>query len=141
MDFSRRFTRVLFSIPLRRVMLNYPTLRFPEGTAIGNVLKPVRVVPTKCKVWCKWSSGGSNWFVQRVLSCLLKVCRCGWSMVKLYWHYLGVFASIVRRCFYHGLQACVAMLVGLISGWGVGIPLYTHFQGYPKIRAVITTWL
>src|SRR3990167_10359248 len=30
---------VLFSVPLRRVMLNYPGLNFPEGTAIGNVLK------------------------------------------------------------------------------------------------------
>jgi putative OPT family oligopeptide transporter len=30
---------VLFSIPLRRVFLNMPVLRFPEGTAIGNVLK------------------------------------------------------------------------------------------------------
>ena len=30
---------VLFSIPLRRVMLDYPALSFPEGTAIGNVLK------------------------------------------------------------------------------------------------------
>src|SRR3989338_9491405 len=30
---------VFFSIPLRRVMLNMPTLRFPEGTAVGNVLR------------------------------------------------------------------------------------------------------
>ncbi len=30
---------VLFSVPLRRVMLNLPMLRFPEGTAIGNVLR------------------------------------------------------------------------------------------------------
>ena len=29
---------VLFSVPLRRVLLNLPTLKFPEGTAIGNVL-------------------------------------------------------------------------------------------------------
>src|SRR3989338_6525059 len=29
----------LFSIPLRRVMLSMPTLRFPEGTAVGNVLR------------------------------------------------------------------------------------------------------
>ena len=30
---------VLFSIPIRRALLNNPELRFPEGTAIGNVLK------------------------------------------------------------------------------------------------------
>src|SRR3989338_2305902 len=29
---------VFFSIPLRRVMLNMRSLRFPEGTAVGNVL-------------------------------------------------------------------------------------------------------
>src|SRR5947207_2521478 len=30
---------VLFSVPLRRVLLQNPSLPFPEGTAIGNVLK------------------------------------------------------------------------------------------------------
>ena len=30
---------VFFSIPLRRILLNLSALRFPEGTAIGNVLK------------------------------------------------------------------------------------------------------
>ena len=30
---------VLFSVPLRRILFSIPTLRFPEGTAVGNVLK------------------------------------------------------------------------------------------------------
>lgn len=124
---------VLFSVPLRRVMLNYPNLAFPEGTAIGNVLKASASGDVKMKYLLKGGIVGS----------IISLCQTGFKVLsenlplwavngKTLWGVtIGFSPALLAAGFIVGIQACVAMLVGLVLAWGIGIPLYSHFYGIP----------
>lgn len=125
---------VLFSIPLRRVMLNYPSLRFPEGTAIGSVLKAGATGKAKMKHLVQ---GGLLGGIVGLFQTGFKVFSenmplWGVSGKTLYGITLGFSPALLAAGFIVGMQACVAMLVGLVLAWGVGIPVYTHFHGLPE---------
>ncbi len=127
------FLGVLFSIPLRRVMLNYPTLRFPEGTAIGQVLKASATGTTKMRDLIQGSLAGA---VVGVFQTGFKVVSDGISLwtasgKALYGFTLGFSPALLGAGFIIGMQASTAMLVGLVIGWVVGMPIYTSIYGLP----------
>lgn len=128
------FLGVLFSIPLRRVMLNYPSLRFPEGTAIGSVLKAGATGKAKMKHLIQGGLiGGCVGLFQTGFK-IFSESLPAWSVTgkTLYGVSLGFSPALLAAGFIVGMQACVAMLVGLIIAWVIGIPLYTHFHGLPQ---------
>ncbi len=124
---------VFFSVPLRRVMLNYPTLSFPEGTAIGNVLKASASGKLQMKYLVKGGLVGS----------VISLCQTGFKLLSeslpiwsvnnntLYGVTLGFSPALLAAGFIVGIEACVAILVGLVLAWGVGIPVYSHYYGLP----------
>lgn len=128
------FLGVFFSIPLRRVMLNYHNLRFPEGTAIGNVLKAGAAGKAKMKHLIHGGlAGGIVALFQtgfKVLSETFPVWKSSGNL--LYGISLGFSPALLAAGFIVGMQACVAMLVGMVAIWGIGIPVYTHFHGLPQ---------
>ncbi len=128
------FLGVFFSIPLRRVMLNYHTLRFPEGTAIGNVLKAGATGKAKMKHLIQGGlSGGIVALFQtgfQVLSETFPVWKTSGNL--LYGISLGFSPALLAAGFIVGMQACAAMLVGMVVVWVIGIPIYTHLHGLPQ---------
>ena len=127
------FFGVLFSIPLRRVMLNYPNLNFPEGTAIGNVLKASGTGKGKMKYLVNGGLGGGLIVLFqtgfKVLSESLPVWILnGKTLLGLS---LGFSPALLAAGFIVGIQACIALLVGIILGWVIGVPVYSHLYGLP----------
>lgn len=124
---------VMFSVPLRRIMLNYPNLRFPEGTAIGNVLKASATGRAKMKYLINGGLvGGSISLFQsgfKLLSENLPIWGAKGNF--LFGLTFGFSPALLAAGFIVGVQACIAMLVGIVLAWGIGIPLFSHFYGLP----------
>lgn len=123
---------VLFSIPLRRIMLNYPTLRFPEGTAIGNILKASTTGQAKMKYLVRGGLvGGCIGLFQtgfKLLADYLPLWKLNGGNL-LYGMSFGFSPALIAAGFIVGMQACVSILVGIILAWGIGIPVYSHIYG------------
>ncbi len=125
---------VLFSIPLRRIMLNYPTLSFPEGTAIGNVLKASATGKAKMKHLIQGGTVGALISIFQTGFKLLSETLPLWNVSgkTLFGMTVGFSPALLAAGFIVGIQACIAMLVGLVLCWGIGIPLYSHLHGLPQ---------
>lgn len=125
---------VLFSIPLRRVMLNYPSLRFPEGTAIGNVLKAsTNTGKSKMKFV---ALGGLVGGLIGLFQTGFKVFAESWQLWFgnsriVYGFSLGFSPALIAAGFIVGMQPCIALLVGQVLGWWIGVPFLTHYYGMP----------
>src|SRR5262245_56254979 len=99
---------VLFSIPLRRVMLLYSGLRFPEGTAIGNVLKASAAGTAKMKHLIQGGLvGGTICLFQtgfKIFSDSIHYWGMGGKM--LFGASLGFSPALLGAGFIVGMQAC-----------------------------------
>lgn len=124
---------VLFSIPLRRVMLNHLGLRFPEGTAIGNVLKASATGTARMKYLVNGSLVGGLVVLFQTGFKLIAETLALWttSTKTLFGTTLGFSPALLAAGFIVGMQACIAMLAGVCIAWFIGIPLYTHWHGLP----------
>lgn len=124
---------VLFSIPLRRVMLNHLGLRYPEGTAIGNVLKASATGKAQMKYLINGSLVGGLIVLFQTGFKLIAETLALWttSSRTLFGTTLGFSPALVAAGFIVGMQACIAMLTGLVIAWVIGIPIYTHLHGLP----------
>lgn len=125
---------VLFSIPLRRVMLHYPTLRFPEGTAIGNVLKASATGKSKMKFV---ALGGLVGGVIVLFQTGFKILSDSWQFwfgnsKAVYGFSLGFSPALIAAGFIVGMQACIALLVGQVLGWWIGVPALSYHYGLPS---------
>lgn len=128
------FFGVLFSIPLRRVMLNYPNLNFPEGTAIGNVLKASGTGKAKMRYLVGGGLGGGLIVLFQTGFKVLAESLPLW-MIKgksLFGLCLGFSPALLAAGFIVGIQACIALLIGIICGWVIGMPVYSHIYGLPQ---------
>lgn len=122
---------VLFSIPLRRVMLNYPTLRFPEGTAIGNVLKASASGTAKMKHLIQGGLAGS---IIAFMQTGFKVFSDNMQLwfqkgQSLFGMGLGFSPALLAAGYIVGAQACMGMFVGLALVWLIGMPILSHVFG------------
>lgn len=125
---------VLFSIPLRRVMLSYPTLSFPEGTAIGNVLKAsANSDKASLKPLLQGGlTGGIVVLCQTGFKLLTENIQLWTGNAKLVFGIsLGFSPALLGAGFIVGMQACAAMLVGLVIVWVIGMPILTFAYGLP----------
>lgn len=131
---------VLFSIPLRRVMLSMPTLRFPEGTAVGNVL---RVTST--------NRGGTHMkrLVQgTAFGGLIAFAQTGiqvFSNTIGYWFTagravfgisLGFSPAIFAAGYIVGIEVGISLFTGFFVGWVVVLPLLSMHFGLPYGKTV-----
>ncbi len=124
---------VLFSIPLRRVMLNMPMLRFPEGTAIGNVLR-VSVNgggQIKYLVW-GGGSGALISFMQTGLKLASDTMQFWFVSGKaLFGAGLGFVPATIAAGYIIGIEVGISFLVGIVLGWLVILPILTSIIGLP----------
>lgn len=125
---------VLFSIPLRRIMLNYPTLNFPEGKAIGNVLKAKEAGTNQMRKLIQGGAiGGFITLCQTGFKCLSDSVQMwtitGKTMIGMG---IGLSPALIGAGFIIGMQACVALLVGVVIAWLFTLPILSHIHGIPQ---------
>lgn len=121
----------LFSIPLRRVLLGLNSLRFPEGTAVGNVLKASTRDGENIKLISK---GG-------LVGALVSLFQSGFqvfSSTLQMWTFVGKsvlgfgwgFSPATLACGYIvGFEVGMSLLAGAFMGWLVVLPLLGWHQG------------
>jgi len=123
---------VLFTIPLRRVLLDRKELRFPEGTAIGYVLQV--------------SAGNKGDFKELILGGLLggfiSLAQGGlqifsssvqiWQNVSqrfVYGFSVGFDPAIMAAGYIVGPTVAISTLLGVLLGWIIGVPLLSYLYG------------
>lgn len=125
---------VFFSIPLRRTFIYEPTLKFPEGVAIGNVLKLSSEVGGHIRFLVQGTAlGGLIALSQNALRIL--------SDSTFYWvktsstiigFGIGFDAAVMGAGYIVGIQVGLSVLIGAIIGWLIGIPIVGIIYGLPE---------
>lgn len=136
---------VLFSIPLRRVLVRQSSLPFPEGKAIAEILKA--------------SQTGSmrELLVGGVLGALIELCQTGLKVVANHYQVwvgfrrllvgfgVGFSATLVGAGYLIGFELGLSIFVGAITGWVIAMPIFSYFNPeylvyyYPQ-EAVANLW-
>jgi putative OPT family oligopeptide transporter len=123
---------VLFSIPLRRVLLADQTLRFPEGNAIGQVLK------------VSHQGGELNNLVKGgLLGSVISLFQSGFHLVasnaqiwlKINNQFVaglgtGFEPALLAAGYIIGIRVAISTFVGILIGWIIGIPVLTFMNGF-----------
>ena len=138
---------VLFSIPLRRVLLNLPRLKFPEGTAIGKVLKmsaaknanQMRLLGLGALVGSLASFAQSG--LQLISDNLQLWFQMGRSLVGMGF---GFAPATFAAGYIIGIEVGVSLLVGVVLSWGILVPILSHYYGMSvgetHFENVMTLW-
>jgi putative OPT family oligopeptide transporter len=129
---------VLFTIPLRRVLLDRKELRFPEGTAIGYVLQA--------------NVGNKGDFTQLIVGGLMggfiSLAQGGlqifsssvqfWQSVSnrfVYGFAIGFDPAIIAAGYIVGPAVAISTLLGIVLGWILGVPILSDIYGVTKSDA------
>jgi len=132
---------VLFTIPLRRVLLSHPELRFPEGTAIGKVLKASASGKGELKFLVQ---GG-------LMGGFISLCQSGFQVLSgsishwysagnrfIYGFAVGFDPALMAAGFIVGPSVAISTLTGVLLGWVLGVPLLTSHYGISGTDAAAT---
>ncbi len=122
---------VFFSIPLRRVLMQEPTLRFPEGRAIAELLQTGREKASGIKEML-WGSGIGA--LLELLQSGLKIIASGMQLffVKancLFGLGIGFSATMLGAGYLIGFRVGLSFLLGAIINWLICLPLLSRL--YP----------
>jgi putative OPT family oligopeptide transporter len=125
---------VLFTIPLRRALVVESALPFPEGVAAAEVLRlgesgaaggarELAIGGAVAAVFNLLSSGFAIFADSATLSFSL-----GGAVFRLG---TGFSLALVGAGYLMGIAAGVAILIGVIAGWGVALPILTAITPVP----------
>ncbi|QRN04389.1 oligopeptide transporter, OPT family [Legionella sp. MW5194] len=137
---------VLFSIPLRRVLVNEPVLRFPEGRAIAEVLKSSAE-----------RSGIKDIFIGGAIGGLLELLQIGFKIIASSWSFwfvakrslfgfgAGFSATMIGAGYLVGHEMAICIFLGAIISWLVALPIASQFYPqfvahYPAQKAAVMLW-
>ncbi len=126
---------VFFSIPLRRILLNYPNLHFPEGTAIGNVLQASQNDGIKMHRLIQGGLTGASIVILQTGFKILADSLQLWTVIKgkiLFGLGLGFSPTLLGAGFIVGIQACISMFIGFVLAWYLALPLLSLHYGIPQ---------
>ena len=122
---------ILFSIPVRNALLRDRSLRFPEGVAIGQVMKASVQGGTSLK---SIIMGG-------VVGGLIGLFQTGFQIISDTYDYwiikdklvfgfsMGFSPAILAAGYICGVEVGISILVGVLLGWVFGIPLISAYYG------------
>ncbi|MCK4608942.1 MAG: oligopeptide transporter, OPT family [Gammaproteobacteria bacterium] len=124
---------IVISVPLQRALLNDKTLYFPEGTAIGQVMKAGMEGGSQAKpiLW-----GG-------LVGAVVVFLQSGFGILAgdfKYWVLKGktLFGfgidfspALIAAGYICGINLASGMVIGLVLAWGVGLPFLTTHFGIP----------
>ncbi|MCR9191922.1 MAG: oligopeptide transporter, OPT family [Gammaproteobacteria bacterium] len=123
---------VLFSIPLRRILVNDANLAFPEGKAIAEVLISSKESIGLMDIVYGGILGGLLEFAQMAL----KVLASGWTLwftIKRYIVCLGLgfSATMIGAGYLVGFDMACSIGLGAVIAWFLALPalsaVYPHF--------------
>src|SRR3990167_2180272 len=125
---------VLFTVPLRRALLQDKTLRYPEAVAIGNVLKAST----------NREKGDLNALIKGgLVGGLIALFQSGFQILTDSFQFwiktpativgfgLGLSPALIAAGYIVGINVALSLLVVIILGWKAGIPILTWFYGIP----------
>lgn len=137
---------VLFSIPLRRILVNDQTLKFPEGRAIAEVLKS-----SADKVGIKdiFIGGAIGGFIE-LLQLGFKIIASSWS----YWFVVkrslfglgaGFSATMIGAGYLVGHDMAISIFLGAVISWLIALPIVSQYypqflNQYPPEEAATFLW-
>ncbi|MHB1221560.1 MAG: OPT family oligopeptide transporter [Gammaproteobacteria bacterium] len=125
---------VLFTIPLRRALLQDKTLRYPEAVAIGNVLKASAN---------REEGDMKSLVVGGLVGAVIALCQSGFQVLTdsfAYWvktsktvvgFGLGLSPALIAAGYIVGINVALSLLVGIVVGWLVGVPVLAFMYGLP----------
>lgn len=122
---------VLFSIPLRRIMLHLPALRFPEATAIGNVLKASVQGDAGLKLLAQGGLLGSLVaFAQTALNVVADNLQLWvYAGKTIFGFALGLTPATLAAGYIVGFEVAVSLLTGAVIGWLIILPFIGLYYG------------
>lgn len=137
---------VLFSIPLRRILVNDSTLKFPEGRAIAEVLKSSteRV-------------GINDIFIGGAVGAILELFQLGFKIFASGWNYwfmvkrslfglgAGFSATMIGSGYLIGYDMAASIFLGAVISWVLVLPIVSQFypeflNHYPIEQAASLLW-
>ncbi len=137
---------VLFTIPLRKVLLEHKALRFPEGLAIGYVLKARASGKGDMRHLISGSILGSVIsFAQTGLQIFSGSIQY-WQTVANRFTYgfeIGFDPAVIAAGFIVGPSVAVSTLIGVFIGWVAGVPALTLYYGvgdHDAANAATNVW-
>lgn len=139
---------VFFSIPLRRVMLSMPTLRFPEGTAVGNVLRVTTSSDSGShmkRLVQGISIGGVMAFAQSGIQIFADSIDYWFRAAgTVFGIGVGFSPALFAAGYIVGIEVGISLFVGFVLGWVVVLPmLATHYglsSGASLYNNVMDLW-
>ena len=137
---------VLFSIPLRRVLVNDEALKFPEGRAIAEVLKSTEE-----------RAGIREIFLGGVIGAGLELLQIGFKLIASSWSFwfvikrslfgfgIGFSATMIGAGYLVGHEMAISIFLGAVISWLVAMPVVSHFfpefiNQYPTQEAAVFLW-
>lgn len=136
---------VIFSVPLRRVMLADKTLRFPEGVAIANVLKVSANKDVSMKPLVIGSAVGSLIsFAQSGIQ-IFSESVSGWVVEhnRIFGFGFGFSPAMLAAGYIVGVYVAISLIVGMIIAWVFCLPLLSHgfaYNPHEMLDSVMTIW-
>ncbi|KTC65653.1 oligopeptide transporter (plasmid) [Legionella adelaidensis] len=122
---------VLFSIPLRRILVNDESLKFPEGRAIAEVLKSSAE---------KFSL--RDIILGGLIGAVLELFQVGFKILANSWNYwfvinrsifglgAGFSATMIGAGYLIGHNMALSIFLGAVISWLIALPIASHF--YPE---------
>lgn len=137
---------VLFSIPLRHLLVHDNSLAFPEGRAIAEVLKS-----------SEEEVGIKDIFLGGVVGALLELFQTGFRLLAGSWNYwlvvkrslfgfgFGFSATMIGAGFLVGFEMALSIFLGAVLSWLIAVPLISpYFPNllliHPATEALSVLW-
>lgn len=126
---------VLFSIPLRQLLVHDNTLAFPEGRAIAEVLKS-----------SEDGAGIKDIFMGGVVGALLELSQTGFRLLASSWNYwlvvkrslfgfgFGFSATMIGAGFLVGFEMALSIFIGAVLSWLIAVPLISPY--FPNLLLI-----
>lgn len=137
---------VLFSIPLRRILVNDESLKFPEGRAIAEVLKSSTE-----------QSGIKDIALGGIVGALIELVQVGFKLIASSWNHwfvvnrslfglgAGFSATMIGAGFLIGHDMAISIMLGAVISWLIALPIVSQFypeflNQYPVEEAANLLW-
>ncbi|EKD69935.1 MAG: hypothetical protein ACD_46C00694G0002 [uncultured bacterium] len=130
---------VLFTIPLRRALLQDKTLRYPEAVAIGNVLKAS--AKRESGDLTSLTAGGLVGAVIALFQSGFEILTDSFqfwvkSNTTIFGFGLGLSPALIAAGYIVGINVALSLLVGIMIGWIIGVPVLSWVYGLPDADTV-----
>ncbi|WP_412757515.1 OPT family oligopeptide transporter [Legionella bozemanae] len=137
---------VLFSIPLRRILVHDQSLKFPEGRAIAEVLKS-----------SVEKTGLKDILIGGAVGAVIELFQTGFKVIANSWGYwfvvkrslfglgAGFSATMIGAGYLVGHDMAISIFLGAVISWLVALPVVSHFypefiNHYPAEQAATFLW-